>query len=98
MILHGIIIMENIQSIVVMSISIQVSIARNSLQKVFQHLRHVLLLVVIFVQNLVTFQTVVMTLGSIGLGIKRVRVVMIICIGVGVFVGGGGAGVLVSLH
>jgi len=90
--------LEIMRSIVVGSISVQVSIARNALQKVFQHLRHVLLLVVIIVKNLVTFQTVVMTLGSIGLGIKRVRVAMIICIGRGVFVGRGGAEVLVSLH
>ena len=71
-----------VQSIVVMSISVQVGIAQKSLQKVFQHLRHVLLLVVIVLQNLVTFQTVVMNLGSFGGQnvVESGRFAMIFCI------------------
>ena len=63
---------------------------------VFQHLRHALLLAAIFVQNHVTSQTVMMTLGSNGRlsMVESGRFVMIIY--------GNmlreGAGVLVSIH
>ena len=85
-----------VKSIVVGSISIQVNIAQNPQQKVFLHLKHVLLLVAIFEQKLVTFQDVMMTLGSDGGQnvVESGRFVMIICISMLK----GGAETLVSIR